>query len=66
MIQTFTELTEYLKICKINSIFHFMDNEASAALKMTMTTVDRKYYSFTPINNRANNAENSINKYYAA
>ena len=33
MLQAFTELTEDLKICGINPVLHFMDNEASAALK---------------------------------
>ena len=33
MIQDFPELTEYLKICGINSELHFMDNEESTALK---------------------------------
>ena len=43
MITTFTELTEYLKIHGIKPGFNFMDNEASTALKITMTTMDIKY-----------------------
>ena len=36
IIQAFTDLTEGFKIRGINPGFHFMDNEASTALKMTM------------------------------
>ena len=31
MIRAFTELTEYLKIRRINTVFHFMYNESSTA-----------------------------------
>ena len=37
-----------------------MDNEASTALKMTMTTMGIKYQLVPPSNNRANNAERAI------
>ena len=37
-----------------------MDNEASIALKMTMTTMGIKYQLVPPSNNRANNAERAI------
>ena len=43
MIRSFASLTEELKIRGINPGFHFMDNEASTALKMTMTSIDIKY-----------------------
>ena len=34
IIRTFTELIEDLKSPRINPVFHFMDNEASQALKL--------------------------------
>ena len=37
MIRAFTELAEDLKTQGINPVFNFMENEASAALKITMT-----------------------------
>ena len=37
MIRAFTELTEELKIQGINPGLNFMDNEAPAVLKITMT-----------------------------
>ena len=40
---SFTSFTEDLKIRGINPGFHFMDNEASTALKMTMTSMNIKY-----------------------
>ena len=43
MIQAFTELTEDLKIRRINQGFHFMDNEISTDLKMTTTNMYTKY-----------------------
>ena len=55
-IRYFTELTTYLKIRRINPVLHFMDNKASSALKMAMTTVDINYKLFNPSNHRANNA----------
>ena len=43
MIIAFTYLTEDLKIRGIHPSFHFMDNKASTALNMTMTTMNIKY-----------------------
>ena len=40
MIQAFTDLIEDLKRRGINPGFRFMDNEASTALKMTMTSMN--------------------------
>ena len=60
MMWDFSELTEDLKSCGINQGFHFMDNEASTALKMTMTTMDIKYQLVPPNNHISNNAERSI------
>ena len=60
MIRAFTSLTEDLKIQGISPGFHFMDNEVSTALKMTMTSMNIKYQSTTPSNHRENNAEISI------
>ena len=59
-IRAFTELTEDLNIRGIKPGFHFMDNDASAILKITMTTVDIKYKLVPPSNHIANNAERSI------
>ena len=56
MIRDFTELTEYLKSHKINPGLHFMDNEASTALNMTMTTMNTKYQLVPLSNHRVNNA----------
>ena len=60
MIWAFTELTEDLKICGIKPGFHFMDNEALTAIKMTMTAMDTEYQLVTPSNHIANNTEISI------
>ena len=60
MIRAFTELTEDLKIHGINPGFHFADNEASTALKMTTKTMDIKYQLVTKINYIANNVERAI------
>ena len=49
-------LTEELKNRGINTGFHFMDNEASTALNLTITTMNIKYQLVTPSNHRANNA----------
>ena len=57
MIQSFTELTEDLKSSGINPGFHFMNNEASTALNMTMTTMNIKYQLVPPSNHRANNTD---------
>ena len=56
MIRAFISSTEDLKYLGIHPGFHFMDNEASAALNMTMTTMNIKYQLFPPSNHRANNA----------
>ena len=60
MIWYFTELTEYLKIRRINPGFHFIDNEASTYLKMTITTMGIKYQLFPPSNHIETNAEREI------
>ena len=60
MVQAFTYLTEDLKNCGINSGFHFMDNEASTALKITMTSMNIRYQLVPQSNHRENNAETSI------
>ena len=60
MIKAFTELTEDLKIYRINPCLHFIDNEASIALRMKMTSMNIKYQLFTPSNNIANNSERAI------
>ena len=52
MIQAFTELTEDLKRCGINPGFHFMDNEASTALNITINPINTKYQLVTPSNHR--------------
>ena len=56
MIRSFTYLTGYLKIRGINPGFHFMENEASTDLKMTMTSMKINYQLVPPSNRRANNA----------
>ena len=43
MIWAFTELTEDLKRRGIKPSFGFMDNEASKALKIKMTSMNIKY-----------------------
>ena len=60
MIKYFTPLTEDLKIWWINPGFHLMENEASTALKMTMTSMKTKYQLVTPSNHRAKNADRAI------
>ena len=60
MIRDFTALTEDLKIRRINPGFHFMDNEASTDLMMTMTSMNIKYQLVTPSNHRENNTEREI------
>ena len=57
IIRAFTELTEYFKSRVISPSFRFMDNEASTALKMTITTINIKYQLVPPSNHRAKNAE---------
>ena len=60
MIRAFTPLTEYLRIRGIHPGFHFMENESSTALNMTMTTMNIKCQLVPPSNHIANNAEISI------
>ena len=60
MIRDFTSLTEDLKIRGIHSGFHFIDNEASTDLNITMTTMNIKYQLVPTSNHRANNAERAI------
>ena len=63
IIRDFTSLTEDLKIRGIDPGFHFMDNEASTALKMTMTSMNINYQLVTPSNHRAKNTEREIQKF---
>ena len=56
MIRDFTSLTEDLKSRGIHPSFHFMDNEASTALNLKMTTMNIKYQLVPPSNHRSNNA----------
>ena len=60
IIRAFTEFTEYFKSCGIKPGFHFMDNEASTALKIKMTSMNIKYQLVPQINHRANNSERAI------
>ena len=57
------DLTEDLKRRGINLGFHFMDNEAYTALKMTMTSMNIKYQLVLPRNHRSNNTERSIQNF---
>ena len=52
MIRAFTELPADLKSRERKPGFHFMDNEASKALKMKITTMDIKYKLVPPSNHR--------------
>ena len=63
MIRSFTYLTEDLKRRGINPGFYFMDNEASAALNMTMTSMNITYQLVPPSNHKANNAERAIQNF---
>ena len=60
MKQALTELTTDLKIHGINPGFHFMDNEASTALKREIKNMDTKYHLVPPSNNRTRNLEIAI------
>ena len=53
MIRSLIELTEYLKSCGINPVLHFIGNESSIYLKMTMNTMNIKYQLVPPDNHRA-------------
>ena len=60
MIRDFKSLTEDLKSRGIYPGFHFMDNETSTALNLTMITMNTKYQLVPPSNHRANNEERAI------
>ena len=60
MIQDLKKCTTEFKIRGINLVCHFMENEASTALKLEMTTMEIKYQLFPPSNHRANNSERAI------
>ena len=60
MVRDFTSLTEDIKIRGIHPGFHFMDNKAYTALKLTMTTMNIKYQLVLPSNHRSNNVERAI------
>ena len=60
MIRYFTYFAEDLKSQGIHPGFHFMDNEASTGLKLTMMTMTIKYQLVPPSNHRENNSERSI------
>ena len=60
MIRAFTECTKGLKIRGINPPFHLIDNETSAALKVTMTTMNIKYQLTPPSNRIEKNAERKL------
>ena len=61
MIRSFTSLTEDFKSCVIHPGFHFIENEASTALKMTITSMNIKYQLVPPSNHRAKNTESDSN-----
>ena len=54
MIRDFIEVSTDLKIREINPGYHFIYNESSIALKMTMTTMDINYHFPPTDNHRAN------------
>ena len=54
VIRAFTELSTDLKIHGINPGFNLMENKASTALKMAMTTMDINYQLSPPSNQRVN------------
>ena len=60
MIRAFAELTEDFKSRRINPGLNIMDNEASAFLNMTMTSMNIKYQLVIPSNHKAKNAEREI------
>ena len=63
IIKAFTSLTEYLKSRGINPVLHFMYNEVSTALNITITSINIKYQLVPPSNHRKNNSEISIQKF---
>ena len=60
MILYFTDLTEDLIRSGIDPGFHFMDNEESKALNMTITSTNINYQLVPPRNHRANNTDRAI------
>ena len=63
MIRAFTYLNEDLKSRGIHPGLHFMENEASTALNLKMTTMNSKNQLVHPSNHRANNAEIAIHTF---
>ena len=63
MIRAFAELIKDLTSRGISPGVHFMENEASTALKMEMTTMDIKYQLVTQNIHRAKNAQKSIHTF---
>ena len=61
MIRALISLTEDFKSCVIHPGFHFIENEASTALKMTITSMNIKYQLVPPSNHRAKNTESDSN-----
>ena len=59
-IRAFTSLTEDLRSQGTNPCFHFMDNEASTTLKLTMNNMNIKYQLVPTSNHISKNAEISI------
>ena len=59
-IRALTSLSEDLKGRVITPGFYFMDNKASTALNLKMTTKNIKYKLVPPSNHRTNNAERAI------
>ena len=59
-MRAFTSFTEDIKICEINPGLHFMDNETSTNLKMTITAMNIKYHLFSPSNHQLKNVEIAI------
>ena len=60
MIRAFSSLTEDIKNQGIHPGFHFMDNEATTALKLTMMTMNIKYQVVLPSKHIENNADRAI------
>ena len=54
MIRDLIELITDLKTRHINPVLHFMYNESSTALRMTMTTMDINYHFLLTHNHREN------------
>ena len=60
MMRSFTSLTEDLKIRGTHPGFNFMDNEASTASDLNMTTMNIKYQLVPQSNQKANNKERAM------